>query len=324
MRGDAPAVGVRGLTKGFGDQVVLRDLDLEVAPGQRIALLGPNGAGKTTLFRCLLGTTGFRGEVRVAGRDVRERGREARALTGYVPQKAPAYGMTLRGFVELFADLRDVGPDRVARRLDDLGMPLSGAGDKPMRALSGGMLQKAVLALALASEAPLLLLDEPTASLDPGSRREFLRAVRSVGEGRTLLFASHRFDEIETLADRVLVLHRGRFAFDGSPEALRRRAGMGALLWIRVPSGQVDRAGERLAGHPAVRSVRRDGVGVEAEVEPASVPALVAGLADAGLEVREVRTLPPAPDAMMERILSEEVSARDAPAAADGAGGRAA
>lgn len=317
-----PVVRVRGLTKSYGDQVVLAGLDLDVAPGQRIALLGPNGAGKTTLFRCLLGTVGFGGEVRVAGHDVLARGEEARRQTGYVPQKAPAYGMTLREFVELFADLRGIGADRVAGRLEDLGMPLSEAGDKPMRALSGGMLQKAVLALALASEAPLLLLDEPTASLDPGSRREFLRAVRSVEEGRTMLFASHRFDEIETLADRVLVLHEGGFAFDGSPEELRRRAGMGALLWIRVPTHALDRARAWLSERPGVRSARGSGTGVEAEVEPATVPELVGGLRDAGFEVQEVRSLPPAPDEMMDRVLSGSSGTEDGPEA--GAEGRAA
>lgn len=319
-----PVVRVRGLAKRYGDQVVLRDLDLDVPAGQRVALLGPNGAGKTTLFRCLLGTTGFEGEVRVSGRDVLRQGREARAMTGYVPQKVPSHEMTLREFVDFFAELRGLDPEHPARRLADLGMPLEVAGEKPMRDLSGGMLQKAVLALALASEAPLLLLDEPTASLDPGSRREFLRAVRGVEEERALLFASHRFDEIETLADRVLVLHRGRIAFDGSPEDLRRRAGMGALLWVRVRTDQIGRARDRLAAHAAVESVRRDGAGVEAEVDPSAVPALVAWLDEADLEIREVRTLPPAPDAMMDRILSGEVAGDGAMAVSGEAEGRAA
>mgnify|MGYP006278262687 CR=1 FL=1 len=323
-----PLVRVRGLTKRYGDQTVLRGLDLDVAAGQRIALLGPNGAGKTTLFRCLLGIVGFGGEVRVAGHDVMDRGEAARRAVGYVPQQAPAYRMSLEEFLELFSDLRGVEPARAARRLADLGLTLEEAGRKSMRALSGGMMQKAVLALSLASGAPLLLLDEPTASLDPGSRREFLRAVRSVGEERTMLFASHRFDEIETLADRVLVLHRSRFVFDGTPDELRERAGMGALLWLRVPTGAIGEARRWLAGRPAVQEARRDGAGVEAEVEPASVPGLVAGLRDGGFEVLEVRTRPPAPDAMMDRILAEEdpssAGTDDGEEAGKGTGGRAA
>jgi len=315
-------VRVRGLSKRYGAHTVLRDLDLDVEAGQRIALLGPNGAGKTTLFRCLLGTVGFEGEIRVADRDVLHDGEEARRRTGYVPQQAPAYEMTLRQFIGFFCDLRGIEVHRAEGRLRDLGMPMEGAGEKPMRALSGGMLQKAVLALALASEAPLLLLDEPTASLDPGSRREFLRAVRSVDEGRTMVFASHRFDEIETLADRVLVLDQGRIAFDGSPEELRRRAGMGALLWVRVPTPDVERARDWLAARPAVQSARRAGVGVEAEVEPSAVPELVAGLRDLEVEILEVRSLPPAPDEMMDRILAEEGRRREEADA--GAEGRAA
>lgn len=296
-------IRVRGLRRGFGGQVVLDGLHLRVDEGERVALLGPNGAGKTTLFRCVLGIIGFRGEIEIAGHAVDRAGREARRKVGYVPQTAPAYPMSLRSFLGFFSDLRGVPVSGAVRRLEELGLSLEEAGGKSLRELSGGMLQKAVLALALSSEAPVLLLDEPTASLDPASRREFLRGVREVDVGRTLLFASHRFDEIEALADRVLVLHRGGIVFDGSPEELRERTGLGSSLWLRMPAASLDRAAEELRRDPAVRHVARNGMGLRADVEPASAADVIAALRRRGLEVQEIRSRPPAPEEMMARVL---------------------
>jgi ABC-type multidrug transport system ATPase subunit len=301
-------IRARGLTKSYGDERVLDGLDLDVEAGRRVALLGPNGAGKTTLFRCLLGIVGFGGRVDVDGHPVSGDGKAARGRIGYVPQAAPAYQMTLADFVAFFAGLRGIQEGRVESRLNELDLSLPEAGDKSLRELSGGMLQKAVLALALASGAPVLLLDEPTASLDPGSRREFLRAVRDVETDRTLVFASHRFDEIESLAHRVLVLHRGRLVFDGSPEELGERAGLGAIVWLRVEPGTEARTARELGDLPAVRAVRGDGAGLEAEVEPGAVLDVLSAVRDRGMPVREVRTQPPSPDEMMARVLGGEVT----------------
>lgn len=296
-------IRARGLLKQFGEQVVLDELDFEVGAGERVALLGPNGAGKTTLFRCLLGVASFDGELVVADRSVRRHGKEARRRIGYVPQTAPVYDTTLRGFLDLFCDLRGVDRDGPASRLADLGLPLEREGDKRLRELSGGMLQKAVLALALGSEAPLLLLDEPTASLDPGSRREFLRAVRAVEVDRTLVFASHRFDEIDTLADRVLVLHRGRFVFDGTPSEFWQRAGTGVELWLRVPSEDRELVADTIRGLSAVRHVHSNGRGLEVRVEAARELELLGELRDRNLPILEFRSRPPAPDEVMARVL---------------------
>lgn len=300
---DRALLRASGLAKRYGDRPVLRGLDIEVRRGQRVALLGANGAGKTTLFRCVLGTIGFSGTVTVDGIPVRERGREARRHVGYVPQQAPAYDMTLDAFLRFFCDLRGVDRNAAAARLGDLGLDVGLEGSKSLRELSGGMLQKSVLALALASDAPLLLLDEPTASLDPGSRREFLRAVRGVDAQRTLLFASHRYEDIEALADRILVLRGGSLAFDGTPEELRSTARLDTTVWMRLPSEQLDRGVELLRGEDAVRDVHRNGVGLEAEVRSEAVPAVLARLGATELEVEELRTFPPSVDELVERIL---------------------
>lgn len=292
-----------GLRKRFGDELVLDGLDFEVGQGERVALLGPNGAGKTTLLRCLLGISSFDGDVFVGGRSVVREGREARRLIGYVPQTAPAYDMTLRSFIALFCDLRGIERSGPASRLEDLGLSLERDGGKRLRELSGGMMQKAVLALALGAEAPVLLLDEPTASLDPGARREFLGAVRHIEAARTLVFASHRFDEIDTLADRVVVLHQGRLVFDGSPSDFWGRARMGVELWLRVPPDDLDRVAEAIRPLPSVKSVWTNGGGVGVRVDTAGELDLLSQLRERHLPILELRSRPPAPDEVMASIL---------------------
>jgi ABC-2 type transport system ATP-binding protein len=218
-------IRARGLTKRYGSAIVLDDVSFEIAEGERVAILGGNGAGKTTLFRCLLGLTDFEGGLTVDGLPAGPDGVAARRRIGYVPQLPPVFDLTLGGFLDLIADVRAIPAERAASRLDDLGLSLAEAGDRPLRDLSGGMLQKAYLALALASEPPVLLLDEPAASLDPDSRLELVRLLSNVAPETTLLLASHRLEEIEPLTGRLLVLRDGGIVFDGSLATLREAIG---------------------------------------------------------------------------------------------------
>ncbi len=213
-------IEARGLTKGYGREVVLDRLDLEIKPGERVALLGLNGAGKTTLIRCLLGLVSFDGSLRVAGFDVSRQNRAVRERVGYVPQRVPWLDGSLAEAVEFFARLRGVSPQAVVTELSRLGLEYGAHQIKPVRALSGGMLQKVLLALALAARVPLLLLDEPTANLDPPARRDFLNALQGIDRGITIVLASHRLSDVRAVANRIVVLHRGKVAFDGGVSAL--------------------------------------------------------------------------------------------------------
>lgn len=297
-------ISASGLGKSYGAQRVLDGLDFRIERGERVALLGLNGAGKTTLFRCLLSLTDFEGDLHVDGEAVTQRCKEVRRKIGYVPQKAPPYDMTLAEFVAFFASLRGASVDGPAFLLAVLGMPLGQTGDKALAELSGGMVQKALLALALGSGSSVLLLDEPTANLDPGARRDLFRAVRDLTEDVTLLFASHRLDEIEILADRVLVLHDAELVFDGTLDELWRTTDAAPRLWLAVPDGKVDRVAAELRECPAVAGLRANGAGVEVDVRGTSSLDVLLEVRRRGLPVSDFRTRPPSLDLVLDQLSS--------------------
>lgn len=324
---DLPALRARDLGKRYGDHTVLDGLSLEIRGGERVAILGPNGAGKTTLFRCILGLTDFEGELRVAGHPSGPAGKEARRRIGYVPQQPPRFDLRLAEFVRGFAELRGAEVPEVATRLEELGLSLEESGKKALRDLSGGMLQKALLALALGSDPPLLLLDEPTANLDPASRREFLRALGRVDPGTTLLFASHRFDDVASLADRLVVIRGGRFVFDGSPAELWGLAGTDVDVWAQVPRARTPAAVRILEGSDRLRRVEDTGAGLELEVEAGHELEVLGALEEAGIELLDFRVRPPALEAVLERLdpgtRGAEVESREAGGSRPGTGRRA-
>jgi ABC-2 type transport system ATP-binding protein len=212
----AAAVEAHGLGKRYRRRVwALREVDLAVPEGSITALVGPNGAGKSTLIKAGIGferpTTG---RLLIGGVDPQRNRAGAVANVGYVPQAASLYReLTVDEHVRLARTLRAGFDTAVARlRLEQLDIPLAARADE----LSGGQQAQVGLALALGTRAPVLLLDEPLASLDPLARREFLHvlvdAVRS--EGHTALLSSHVITDIEQACDRLLVLGGGRKLLD--------------------------------------------------------------------------------------------------------------
>lgn len=222
--GDRPVVRVRNLAKAYGRTRVLDGVGFDVHQGQVLALLGANGAGKTTTLSCMLGITPFEGSIKIDGIPVERRGKQARRLTGYVPQ-TPALGEseTCRESLRFLAELKGAAPARVAAMLELVN--LTAQADMRIGSLSGGMRQRLALAAALLADPPLLLLDEPTASLDAENRREFhVLITRLRDEGKTIILSTHAVDRLDEIADRVLVLDAGRVVYEGTPRDLRDRA----------------------------------------------------------------------------------------------------
>lgn len=198
------------LTKRFGRTTAVNDVSFTITPGEAVALWGENGAGKTTAMRCVLGLLSYDGQIHVDGHDVARHGKTARRSMGYVPQELALYDdLRLPDALRFFGRLKRVRRVPVDGILEEVG--LAEHRRKRIRELSGGMKRRMALALALLADPPILVLDELTSNLDARAQRGFVSLVRRLkARGKTILFTSHHLDEVETLADRVLVLDAGR------------------------------------------------------------------------------------------------------------------
>jgi nitrous oxidase accessory protein len=186
------------------------DVSFHLGRGEALALWGVNGAGKTTILKCLLGLLDCEGELHLDGHDLRRDGRRARHFLGYVPQELAFHAdMSVAESCRFYAKLKKVPVERIPVVLEQVG--LSAQMQKAVGALSGGMKQRLALALALLADPPVLLLDEPTSNLDADTRDEFLALLVTLRQaGKTLLFTSHHAEEVDQLADQVLILKDGR------------------------------------------------------------------------------------------------------------------
>ena len=244
---------VEGLSKRYGRLQALDRVSFQARAGEAVALWGSNGAGKTTLLKAMLGLVDYQGTILVAGLDGKWAGKAARSNIGYVPQEALYYDMSVRATISFYARLRQADAGRIPTLLSQLG--LNEHARKPVQALSGGLKQRLALAIALLSDPPVLLLDEPTANLDANTRRDYLSFLLELRrQQKTILFASHRLDEVEVLADRVLLMEAGRIIQEFSTEQMRRRLASDIELVLWVAEDQRRQAvqileGEGLAAH---------------------------------------------------------------------------
>jgi ABC-2 type transport system ATP-binding protein len=274
-------IEVAGLRKSYGGRAVLDGVDLAVRPGELVALLGPNGAGKTTTVEIVEGyRTPDRGAVRVLGTDPRTGGPALRARVGLILQGGAGLEprATARDLVRLHVAFHQGGP-HAEELIDRVG--LGPAATTRVRRLSGGERQRLSLALALAGDPEVLILDEPTAGMDPEARRATRELVAGLrDDGRTILLTTHDLGDVERLADRVAILHRGRIVADAPPEELGGPADPGVRFEVHAApeAAAVERLRTRLsATRPGVgvRSVetRGSGAGAAFEVEPGGASA---------------------------------------------------
>ncbi len=227
-------VEIAELTRRFGQTQAVAGVDLSTGPGV-FGLLGPNGAGKTTLLRMMATVIApTSGELRLLDRDPGAYGprREIRRRLGYLPQNLGYYpGFTVAEFVEYFALLKDMPPRQVPRAVAAAIEQVS-LGDKArsrLRTLSGGMLRRAGIAQAIVNGPELLLLDEPTAGLDPEQRVAFRGLLRDLGQRATVVVSTHLVEDVGAACGEVALMNEGKIVFHGTPAGLTQRGeGSGA------------------------------------------------------------------------------------------------
>jgi ABC-2 type transport system ATP-binding protein len=323
---DAPAVEARGLTKRFGKVRALDGLDVVAPAGQVTAVLGPNGAGKTTFVRAvatLVRPDG--GTLRVAGLDVARRPRLVRRVIGLAGQYAAVEeAMTGREnlvmVARLFGDDRRTARANAAAVLDRLG--LAEAGDRLVRTYSGGMRRRLDLGASLVGAPRLLLLDEPTTGLDPRSRADLWDAIRAlVAAGTDVLLTTQYLDEADQLAQRIVIVDRGRAIAQGSPAELKARAGRDVVEVHARRPGDLDRLAAALApvgcGEPRLDVPRRR-LTVPVEGGTAAVTAAVRVVEGLGVEVDDLGLRRPTLDEVFLTLTGRPAADGDTEGETDG------
>jgi ABC-2 type transport system ATP-binding protein len=317
-------IHTKDLTKRYDKFVAIDRISFEIHRGEVVGFLGPNGAGKSTTMRiltCFISATD--GVAKVHGFDCFEEPLEVRKRIGYLPQRAPLYPeMTVHEYLEFCGDLRGLpsgeGRSKARRNIVEV-CGLRSFYQKEIRALSHGQRQRVGLGQALLHDPPILILDEPTADLDPNEKREFLTYLRDIGSNRTVIISTHNIAEVEFACSRALIIANrdgkgGRIVADGPVEAVRASSGtVRYIVSAAAPSATALR--EVLTGIKGVRSARelpaQDDKGNKVEVIGSKDTDLRSDLRDALagkkwelLELR--RELPPLEEVFHELTLAED------------------
>jgi ABC-2 type transport system ATP-binding protein len=258
-RSSVTAIGVTGLRKSFGDQVVIKDIDLSIAEGSVFSLLGPNGAGKTTIVRILATLISpDAGEVLVAGHDLARNPNAVRAAIGVTGQfSAVDIYHNAEENLRLMADLWHLPKHEGSQRVTELLelFDLTEASKKPVMTFSGGMKRRLDLAMTLVGSPQIIFLDEPTTGLDPRSRHTLWEIIRNLvrEQNITIFLTTQYLDEADRLADHVAVLDRGQIVAEGTTGELKARVAGGHIMLTFATPEALDSAARTL-GETATRN----------------------------------------------------------------------
>lgn len=261
-------IALEQVSKRYGIHQALENVSFQAPKGQILGLLGQNGAGKTTAMNILTGCLApSGGTARIGGFDVLTQPREAKRLLGYLPEQTPLYDeMTVRSFLHFVSRLKEVSPQAIAKHIEQIAEKtgLVDVLDRKIGNLSKGYRQRVGVAQALCGSPEALILDEPTAGLDPRQTSEMRSLIRALAGEHTVLFSSHMLSEVQSICDRVIILHHGKIICDSELSALRcgeRRlraviaCGEGALLPALRTLKSVSRVTVERGGEPGTTQV---------------------------------------------------------------------
>ncbi len=215
-----------GLTKYYGDFAAIDDVSFTISKGEVAAFLGPNGAGKSTSMKLLTGyLAATRGTARIAGHDMGVDRIAGSVKLGYLPENGPLYpDMTPRSLLRFFGDARGISGRKLQERIAVVVelCSLKSVYGKPIGKLSKGFRQRVGMAQALLHEPEVLILDEPTAGLDPNQIHDVRETLKRIGKEKTVLLSTHILQEVEAVASRVLFINEGRLVFDGTVDEFKK------------------------------------------------------------------------------------------------------
>ena len=205
---------ITGLTKKFGEQVALNDINITISNSEIIGLLGPNGAGKSTLMKSITGVLKIEeGEILLDNKNITENEIESKKKIGFLPENNPLYNeMFVKEYLQFVANLHQVKKERVEQVIDLVG--ITPEKSKKISQLSKGYKQRVGLAQAILHEPDLLILDEPTNGLDPNQIVEIRNVIKEIGKEKTVILSTHIMQEVEALCSRVILIHQGKILQD--------------------------------------------------------------------------------------------------------------
>jgi ABC-2 type transport system ATP-binding protein len=229
-----PIISIRNLCKTYGSKQVLKNISIDIFPGQVIGYIGPNGAGKSTTVKILCGLiSDFSGQVTIKGFDIKQNPLAVKSIIGYVPELAELYDvLTPNEFLSLVGALYNLPPNVAAERgqgmLEAFG--LAGNMDQRMDTFSKGMKQKVLITSGLLHNPDIIILDEPLAGLDANSVIIVKELISKLADsGKTIFYSSHMMDIVEKVSDRIILINEGNVVADGSFEELKQKQGDSSL-----------------------------------------------------------------------------------------------
>lgn len=257
------------ISKQFNNNTVVKNINLKISPGEIIGLLGPNGAGKTTTLRMIAGVLPqSEGTIEINGKDIREFAGSIKKKIGFLPENNPLYDeMTVEEYLNFWAGIKGIDEDEI-QKAKDFVVEACGITDvyyRPIGELSKGYRQRVGLAQAILTKPDILILDEPTEGLDPNQRHDIAQLIKNLGKKRTVIISSHVLSEIEKIANRMIIIHKGIIVADETPDNMRKIGTHGNFIEIEIKGKNVASALSDIEGVKNVKAEKNNYYLVEVE-----------------------------------------------------------
>ena len=283
------SISATNVTKTYGEFKAIDDLSLQVEKGGVWALLGPNGAGKTTFLKCILGLRQFSGSITIEGYDIVKDPKKAKMQIGYVPQHPTLYDeLTVQETLRYFGDMRNVKRSRLKELLEFVGLELWAR--QPSSALSGGMKQRLMLAVALLSDPPTLLLDEPTANLDVRRQLEFRDLINLlVSEGKTVVLTTHLLGDVDQIAQKIMLINKGKLVVKSSVPDLFRDLDLTSQMYIELVDPTKEKDAIIALEKSGANDISVKGTWLEMGIDPSNKIAVLDNLRNADCAIKDFK-----------------------------------